>query len=85
MIVFSTLANANTGVLLGTGGIVLVSYLVGLLPKISKYLPTFLTDGTSLIYGAAETETYLTSIIITTAVSMVCFSVSIPVFNKKQL
>lgn len=85
MIVFSTLANANTGVLLGTGGIVLVSYLVGLLPKISKYLPTFLADGTSLIYGVAETETYLTAIIITIAVSMVCFSVSIPVFNKKQL
>ena len=85
MILFSTLANANTGVLLGTGGIVLVSYLVGLLPKISKYLPTFLADGTSLVYGVAETETYLTSIIITIAVSMVCFAVSIPVFNKKQL
>ena len=85
MIVFSTLANANTGVLLGTGGIVLASYLVGLLPKISKYLPTFLADGTSLIYGVAENETYITSIIITATVSIVCFAVSIPVFNKKQI
>lgn len=82
---FSVIANANTGVLFGTGGIVLASYLVGLLPKISKYLPTFLTDGTSLVYGVAETETYITSIIITATVSIVCFAVSIPVFNKKQI
>lgn len=85
MILFSTVATANTGVLLGTGGIVLASYLVGLLPKISKYFPTFLTDGNSLVYGVAETKTYITSIMITAAVSIVCFAISIPMFNKKQL
>ena len=38
MILFSTIANSNTGVLVGTGSVVLASYLLGLLPKISKYL-----------------------------------------------
>ena len=84
-VLFSTVANANTGVLLGTGSVVLASYLVGLLPKINKYMPTFLTDGNSLIYGIAEPKTYTAAIMITAVSGLICFAVSIPVFNKKQL
>ena len=51
MVLFSTVSNTNTRVLLETGGVVLASYLVGLLPECSKYLPTVLADGNSLIYG----------------------------------
>lgn len=36
MVLFSVVAKSNTGVLLGTGGVVLASYLVGLLPKCSE-------------------------------------------------
>lgn len=85
MVLFSTVSNTNTGVLLGTGGVVLASYLVGLLPKCSKYLPTFLTDGNSLIYGLAETKTYMSSLVIAMATGVICFVISIPIFNKKQL
>ena len=85
MVLFSTVAKSNTSVLLGTGGVVLASYLVGLLPKCSKYLPTFLTDGNSLIYGLAETKAYMPSLIIAIAASITCFAISIPIFNKKQL
>lgn len=85
MILFSTVSNTNTGVLLGVGGAVLASYLVGLLPKIDKYLPTKLAGGYSLIYGIEEVGGYVAAIVITTAVSLICFAVSIPVFNKKQL
>ena len=85
MVLFSTVAKSNTSVLLGTGGVVLASYLVGLLPKCSKYLPTFLTDGNSLIYGLAEAKAYMPSLIIAIAASIICFAISIPIFNKKQL
>ena len=85
MLLFSTVAMSNTGVLLGTGGVVLVSYLIGLLPKCNKYLPTFLTDGNSLIYGLAETKTYMPSLMIAVATGVICFAISIPIFNKKQL
>ena len=85
MVLFSVVAKSNTGVLLGTGGVVLVSYLISLLPKCSKYLPTFLTDGNALIYGLAETKTYLPSLIIGVVASVICFAISIPIFNKKQL
>ena len=85
MVLFSTVAKSNTSVLLGTGGVVLASYLVGLLPKCSKYLPTFLTDGNSLIYGLAEAKAYMPSLIIAIAASIICFVISVPIFNKKQL
>jgi len=85
MTLFSTISTSNTGVLLGTGSVVLVSYLLGLLPEVGKYLPTFLTDGSSLIYGAAEARAYTSAVAVTTASSLICFIVSIPAFNKKQL
>ena len=70
---------------LGTGSVVLASYLLGLLPKISKYLPTLLANGNPLIYGVAEAKTYIVAILITVVASLICFAVSIPIFNKKQL
>ena len=85
MVLFSVVAKSNTGVLLGTGGAILGSYFVGLLPKFSKYLPTFLTDGNSLIYGLAETKTYMPPLMIAIATGVICFAISIPIFNKKQL
>ena len=85
MVLFSTVSSANTGVLLGTGGMVLAFYLVGLLPKCGKYLPTYLMDGNSLIYGLAEVKTYMPSLMIAIAVSVICLAISIPIFNRKQL
>ena len=85
LVLFSTISNANIGVLLGVGGVVLISYVIGLIPKANQYLPTLLTDGNSLIYGLVETKTYITAIVITVLASFICFIVSVPVFNKKQL
>ena len=85
MMLFSTLSGYNTGVLVGTGGVVLVSYLLSMVPKISKYLPTQLMDGTSLVYGKLTPEDYTAALIITAALSAACFIISIPVFNKKSV
>ncbi len=85
MTLFSTISTSNTGVLLGTGAIVLVSYIVGLLPKVNKYLPTRLMDGNALIYGMAQSREYIAAIIVTGIAIILCFAVSIPIFNKKHL
>lgn len=82
---FSTLSKTNTSVLLGIGGVVLLSYIISLIPKLSKYLPTFLMDGTSLIYGLKDGKDYIFSLFITIILSLICIMVSIPIFNKKQL
>ena len=85
MVFFSTVSESNTGVLAGTGGIILVCVLLGVLPWVSKYLPTLLMDGNSLIYGMEKPGTYILSLVITAVTAAVCFIVSIPVFNRKQL
>ncbi len=85
MVLFSTLSGSNTGVLVGTGGAVLVSYLLSMVPKFTKYLPIQLMDGTSLIYGKTAPEDYMAALAITAAISALCFVISIPVFNKKSV
>lgn len=85
MVLISMVSGSNTDVLFGTGAIVLVSYVLGLLPKLNKYLPTHLMDGNSLIYGLAEVKTYLPSLVIAIVTGVICFAISIPIFNKKQL
>ena len=84
-VLFSTLFQTNSGVLCGTGGVVLLSYLLGLLPKVSTYLPTLLTDGNSLIYGKTEAADYSSALNVTAVMSVLCFAASIPLFHKKQL
>ena len=83
--VFSSIVNSNSGVLTATGGVVLASYLLGLWPKLTEYLPTMLADGNSLIYGVMEADAYMRAFVITVTVSIVCFMISIPIFNKKHL
>lgn len=85
VVLFSTLFNSTSGVILCSGGIAAVCYLMAIAPKIGRYLPTYLTDGTSLIYGVTEPEKYIAAIIITVALSVACLVLSIPIFNKKQL
>ena len=85
IVLSSTLSNTNAGVLCGTGGVVLGFYLFGLLPKLKKYMPTKLMDGNSLIYGIEEKETYMMAIGIATVLCLICFALSILIFNKKKL
>lgn len=84
-VLFSTLVKTNIGVLACTGGVIIASYFVGLLPKVDKFMPTMLMDGNSLIYGIKETGDYTTAIVITIIVCIVSLVVSIPIFNKKHI
>ena len=84
-VLLSTVADANTGVLAGTGGITFGCLLLGMIPKLEKYLPTRLTDGNSLIYGLNDPSEYTAALIVTVVTGLACFGVSFLVFNKKQL
>ena len=82
---FSVLFHTNTGVLVGTGGVAFGVYLLSIIPKVAKYLPTLLADGNSLIYGQKEPREYLSALILTAVTGLVLFGASFTVFNKKQL
>ena len=84
-VIFSTIANTNTAVLAGAGVVVVACYVVGLLPKLSEFMPTFLMDGNSLIYGAKAVEDYELALGITVITGLLCFGASVPVLNRKRI
>ena len=85
IVLFSVLGSSSSVVLLGTSGSFLAVYLLGLLPKLKKFAPTVLMDGTSLVYGLNDTGSYIQACIVTAVFSVICLGVSIPLFNKKHL
>ena len=84
-ILFSTISSVNTGVMVGTAAVVAVCYFVSLLPKLAKYMPTFLIDGNSLIYGTKTVEDYEIALAITIATGITCLIASVLLLNKKRI
>ena len=84
-VLFSTIVSANTGVLVGTGAVVFGLYMLSLLPKLTKYIPTLLMDGNSLIYGAKNAEDYMIALVITIITALTCIIASVPILNKKSI
>lgn len=82
---FGVLVKSNTSVLMGTGGVFLVSYLVGMLPGLQKYTPSTLMRTATLHAGNDSIPLYCTAIIVTAVLCAVLLVVSIPIFNKKSL
>lgn len=85
MVLFSAVVWNSTGVLLGTGGVFVAFYLVGMIPKLTEYMPTYLMSTAGLLAGTAKTSEYMAALVITIGISVLCIGVSVPVFNKKKL
>ncbi len=86
LVVFLSVLSRSSGtVLLFTGGSIFFLYLLGLVPKIAKYLPTSLINSGKLLVGAEKSSEYFAALIITFIISGALTLMSIPVFNKKQL
>lgn len=85
IILFSTVFSNGTGVLLGTGGVFVVSYLLSMIPKVAKFIPTKLMSTTGLLMGMDELEAFMPAVIVTILVTLLALIVSVPIFNKKKL
>lgn len=85
MVLFSAISQNNTGVLLGTGGVFMAFYLLGMIPKLKEYMPTNLMNTAGLLAGVEAVPDYMAALIITIAISVLCVGVSVPILNKKKL
>ncbi|MBR3824098.1 MAG: ABC transporter permease subunit [Lachnospiraceae bacterium] len=85
MILFSVMSSSNSGVLLGTGGVFFAVYLLSLIPKLKEYMPTELMGGMNLLMKATEPGDYTKALMIAGISMVVCFMISIPLFNKRRL
>ena len=69
----------------GTAGVFLAAYVIGLLPKVKTYSPSTLANVASLLYDAEDLHAYTASVTITVLLCFICFVLSIPILNKKQI
>ncbi len=84
-ILFSSFARSYAGVLLGTGTTVLLSYLLGFLPKLKYAVPTSLMSSAALLVGLESSGDYTVAAVMTVALSILSAAVAVVVFNKRQL
>ena len=85
IVLFSSLLQNNTGVILCVGASVLLAYLLSIIPKAKVYSPAVLMDTNSLLIGMEGINAYIKAVIVAAAMCIVCVAVSIPIINKKQL
>lgn len=85
MVLFSSVAKAYTGVLLGTGGVVLACYLLTFLPEVSSYSPGKLMGSGALLGGKEAIGDYVPALVITLALCVGCVAISIPVQNRRKM
>ena len=85
LVLFSSAAKTNIQVLAGTGAAAFGSYLVGLFPKVSRFLPTKLMDGMLLLQGAAKPEDYIPAIAAAAVTAVLAVVLSLICFDRKQL
>lgn len=84
-VLFSVLFKSNVGVLMGTGGSFVASYLIGLFPKAGQYVPTALMKNALLLNGAESADIYVKAVIVTAALCVICLIISVPIMNRKQI
>jgi len=85
LILFSTVMKSNIGVLAAVGCTFLVMYLLSFLPDVKEYIPIYISDGYSLIYGLKETGEYIRAIAAAAVMCVLSFVTSIPVFNRTDI
>lgn len=85
MVLFSVLMDSNTAVLGCTGGVFLVIYLLGLLPKVKEYMPAMLMSSSALLTGGIEVNAYVKAMIVTVIMCIGFIALSIPVMNKRKV
>lgn len=85
VILFSALLRSGAEVILCTGGITLLVYVLGFLPKVRALAPTRLMETAALLSGAAGADTVQRAAAAAVLCGVLFVAVSIPVMNKKQL
>ncbi len=85
VILFSAVTTSNTGVLLGSGGSVLMVYLISMLPKIQKYLPMKLSNGMEILTGTTKPKEFVLSLIITLMLIALNVIFAVSILNKRKI
>lgn len=85
ILLFSSFEQTGSAVMMSCAGTFAVSYLLGIIPRLSAYMPTHLLDAGAMISGAADTDTYIKAAVVTCLLSVLSISTSVILFNKRKI
>ncbi len=85
MTLASSLGDTNMSVLLMTGGVVAVCYILSIAPDVAEYMPTKLLGAVELLNGAVEQENYIKTTIVVIVTYMMAIVGSVLCFKRKRL
>lgn len=85
LVLFSTAAVTSTAALLGTGGSVAGFYLLSFFQKGNGFLPVTLMQSGELLSGAAKTEEYFAPLCTGICCLVICFAMSVIIFQKRKI
>lgn len=85
MVFMSTVFKSNSSVILSVGGIFLGVYLIGRLPKIDIYMPTYLLDSSKLLINGGSILEYRLAVVITILFVIINIVAAVICFNRKSI
>ncbi len=85
LVCFSVLGSGASQVLLGTGGIAMICFILGRFPKINAFLPGKLMEGMELLTKAVGREEYYAGAAVAFGMILLCMGAAAGCFDKKQL
>ena len=85
ILLMSVPGNGSTAVLSGCGGLVVFSYLLGMIPAAASYLPTGLLASGELLTGGGMPADYAAALAVTGILTIVFLLLAVVGFNRKSL
>lgn len=85
VVFFSALFSETSGVLAGTGVILLLSYAASIFPKVQDYLPVKLLGAQGLLLESSVIGDYGQAVLVTVLVSAAAAIVGMLLFEKKRI
>lgn len=81
----SAVFNSGAAVTLSVGAVFMASYLLGFLPDVKKYVPTFLMSSNELMAGAADGRQYLAAAGIAVLLIVIHVISAVMIFDRRGI
>ena len=85
MVLFSVIGENAGHVLLGTGGVLGVTFFLNYVPKLQKFLPLRLGEGLQLSMKTMKIEDFVASAICAGVIILTCGIMSVILFDRRRL
>lgn len=85
IVFFSAVVKETSGVLAGTGIVLLISYVAGMFPKFQKYLPTKLLEAQTLLTESAVPKEFYPAIAVVILLTVAAGLTGMVLFDKKDI